>query len=127
MFISLCEFFAIYKYDEMNCNLVFWIFYNVFWSANYGYWNNHEYGVLMNGNVKCVENQGRNIECMHMKCKPIVTIVWNNFTRIKFHFYLCIFTLLLVKWFNSHQPFVIFFWIIFVTSSNLIIDSHDIN
>jgi len=32
-------------------------------------WNNHNFGVLMNGNVKCVENQGRNNECMHVKCK----------------------------------------------------------
>jgi len=30
-------------------------------------WNNHEYGVLMNGKVKCVENQGKNSECMHVK------------------------------------------------------------
>jgi hypothetical protein len=29
-------------------------------------WNNHEYGVLMNGKVKCVENQGINSECMHV-------------------------------------------------------------
>ncbi len=25
-------------------------------------WNNHEYGVLMNCKVKCVENQGKNNE-----------------------------------------------------------------
>jgi hypothetical protein len=49
-------------------------------------WNNQEFGVLMNGSVKCVENQGRNIECMHVKCTSIVAIVWNNFARIKFHF-----------------------------------------
>jgi hypothetical protein len=49
-------------------------------------WNNHEYGVLINGNVKCVENQGRNIKCMHVKCKSIVT-VWNNYVGIKFHLY----------------------------------------
>jgi hypothetical protein len=41
----------------------------------------------MNGSVKCVDNQGINIECMHVKCKSIVTIMWNNYTRIKFHFY----------------------------------------
>ncbi len=41
----------------------------------------------MNGNVKCVDNQSRNIECMHVKCKSIVKIMWNNSTRIKFHFY----------------------------------------
>jgi len=27
-------------------------------------WNNHEFGVLMNGSVKCVKNQGRNIKCI---------------------------------------------------------------
>jgi hypothetical protein len=50
-------------------------------------WNNHEFGVLMNGSVKCVENQGINTKCMNVKCKSIVTIVWNNFIGIKFHFY----------------------------------------
>jgi hypothetical protein len=39
--------------------------------------NNHEYGVLMNGKVKCVENQGRNNECMHVKCKYVVIVVLN--------------------------------------------------
>jgi hypothetical protein len=43
----------------------------------------------MNGNVKCVENQGINIECMHVKCKSIIIVVWNNFAGIKFHFYQC--------------------------------------
>jgi len=41
--------------------------------------------VLMNGNVKGVENQGKNSECMHVKCKYIVKIIWNNFIGIKFH------------------------------------------
>ncbi len=41
----------------------------------------------MYGSVKCVENQGRNIECMHVKCKSIVIIMWNNYIGIKFHFY----------------------------------------
>jgi hypothetical protein len=50
-------------------------------------WNSHEYDVLMNGNVKCVKNEGRNNECMHVKCKYIATIVWNNSVGIKFHFY----------------------------------------
>jgi hypothetical protein len=50
-------------------------------------WNNHEYGVLMNGSVKCVDNQCRNNGSMHVKCKYVITVVWNNFTRIKFHFY----------------------------------------
>jgi hypothetical protein len=26
-------------------------------------WNNHEYGVLMNGIIKCVDNQNTNSEC----------------------------------------------------------------
>jgi hypothetical protein len=39
-------------------------------------WNNHEFGVLMNGSVKCVEKQGKNSECMHVKCKFIVIVMW---------------------------------------------------
>jgi hypothetical protein len=31
----------------------------------------------MNDKIKCVENQNRNSECMHMKCKYVVTVVWN--------------------------------------------------
>jgi hypothetical protein len=30
MFILLCEFFVVSKYDEMNYNLVFGVIYNVF-------------------------------------------------------------------------------------------------
>jgi len=30
MFISLGEFFVVLEYDEMNCNLVSGVFYNVF-------------------------------------------------------------------------------------------------
>jgi len=41
----------------------------------------------MNNNVKCVENQGKNNECMHVKCNFVVTVVWNNFVKMKFHFY----------------------------------------
>ncbi len=40
----------------------------------------------MNGSVKCVENQFRNNGCMEMKCKFVI-VMWNNFARIKFHFY----------------------------------------
>jgi hypothetical protein len=29
--------FVVLDYDEMNCNLVFGVFYNVFWSANSSY------------------------------------------------------------------------------------------
>jgi hypothetical protein len=51
----------------------------------------------MNGSVKCVENQGRNNECMHVKWKSIVTIVWNNYMRIKFHLYQFYFELSLLQ------------------------------
>jgi hypothetical protein len=33
----LCEFFIVSYYDEMNCNLVSGVFYNVFWSDDFGY------------------------------------------------------------------------------------------
>jgi hypothetical protein len=33
----LCEFFVMLDYDEMNCNLNSGVFYNIFWSANFGY------------------------------------------------------------------------------------------
>jgi hypothetical protein len=39
----------------------------------------------MNGSVKCVEKHGKDIECMHVKCKYVVTVVWNNFAKIKLH------------------------------------------
>jgi hypothetical protein len=41
----------------------------------------------MNGNVKCVDNQCKNTECMHVNCKFIVIVMWNNLIGIKFHFY----------------------------------------
>jgi hypothetical protein len=69
-------------------------------------WNNHEYGVLMNCKVKCVENPSRNSECMHMKCKFVLIVVWNNFVGIKFHFY----HLVTILWGN----FVIVMWNNFV-------------
>jgi hypothetical protein len=43
----------------------------------------------MNDSVKCVEKQSKNNECMHVKCKFVIIVVWNNSARIKFHvFYL---------------------------------------
>jgi hypothetical protein len=30
MFILLCEFYLLLEYDEMNCNIVSRVFYNVF-------------------------------------------------------------------------------------------------
>jgi hypothetical protein len=41
-------------------------------------WNNHEFGVLMNGSVKYVENQGKNSECMHVKCKYVATVIFQE-------------------------------------------------
>jgi len=37
MFIFLCEFSVALDYDEMNCNFVSGVFYNVFWSAEFSY------------------------------------------------------------------------------------------
>jgi hypothetical protein len=47
-------------------------------------WNNHEIGVLTNGKVKCAKNLSKNHECMHVKCKFLVIVLWNNFVGIKF-------------------------------------------
>ncbi len=33
----LFEFFVVLDYDEMNCNLVSRVLYNVFWSEDFGY------------------------------------------------------------------------------------------
>jgi hypothetical protein len=41
----------------------------------------------MNGNAMGIEKQNKIDECMHVKCKFVVIVVWNNSTRIKFHFY----------------------------------------
>jgi hypothetical protein len=38
----------------------------------------------MNGRVKCVNNQDKNGEFMHMKCKYVVRVKWNNLVGIKF-------------------------------------------
>jgi hypothetical protein len=37
IFILLCEFFVISYYDEMNCNIVFGVSYNVLWNENCNY------------------------------------------------------------------------------------------
>ncbi len=44
------------EYDEMKCNIVFGVFKMYFEMQILVIWNIHEYGVLMNGNVKNVEN-----------------------------------------------------------------------
>jgi hypothetical protein len=36
MFILLCELFVASAYDEMNCDFVSRVFYNVFWKAYSG-------------------------------------------------------------------------------------------
>ncbi len=64
----MSEFYVVSKYDEMNCNIVFKVQILVIY-------NNHEYDVLMNGNVKYVENEGKNSECMHVKCRYVVIVV----------------------------------------------------
>ncbi len=33
----------------------------------------------------CVDKHNINIECMHVKCRFVVIVVWNNSTGIKFH------------------------------------------
>jgi hypothetical protein len=42
-------------YDEMNCNHVSRVFYNVFWNVDSKYMQLHEYDVGMNCSVKFVE------------------------------------------------------------------------
>jgi hypothetical protein len=37
----------------------------------------------MNGRVKCVENPSTHNECMHVKCKFVIKILWSNFIGIK--------------------------------------------
>jgi hypothetical protein len=84
----LCEFFIISDYDEMNCNLVSGVFYNVLWSAKFSYiCNNHESDVRMNGSVKFIKTEDMNIEHMHAKCKSIVIVLWNIMQEFKFHWY----------------------------------------
>jgi hypothetical protein len=69
----------------MNCNLISGVFFIMYYEVQIlVIRNNHEYGVLMNGSVKCVEKQGINSECMHVRCKYVIIVMWNNFARIKF-------------------------------------------
>ncbi len=37
MFILLCEYVVVLELDEMNWNIVSRVFYNVFWSTDFGY------------------------------------------------------------------------------------------
>jgi hypothetical protein len=78
MFILLCEFSIISKYDEMN-------FFTMYSKVQIlVIVNNHESCVLMNGKVKCIDNQGKMYACE-------VQICWYRsvkyYTIIKFHFY----------------------------------------
>jgi hypothetical protein len=86
MFQLLREFSLVSKYDEMSCDIVSGVFLHVFWSKMQilVIWNNYEFGVLMNDRVKCVDNQGKNNECMHVKCKYVVIIVWNILQELSF-------------------------------------------
>jgi hypothetical protein len=49
--------------------------------------NDYEYDVGMNNNVKFAETWNKNSEHMPMKCKYVVTIMWNILQEFKFHFY----------------------------------------
>ncbi len=78
MFILLCELFIVLEYDEMNCDFVSGVFlYNVFWSANFGY------AITMNSMLEwmivlnLLRLKDRNSEHRHVKCKFVVTIMWN--------------------------------------------------
>jgi hypothetical protein len=55
IFISLCEFFVVLDYDEMNYNFVFGIFTMYFEMQILVICKNHEYHIEMNGSVKFVE------------------------------------------------------------------------
>jgi hypothetical protein len=55
MFISLCEFFVVSDYDEMNCNFVFGVFTMYSKVHILVIYNNHEFHIGMNGSVKFVE------------------------------------------------------------------------
>jgi hypothetical protein len=45
------------EYDEMKCNFVSGVFFTMYYEMQILIiWNNHEYGVLINGKVKCVRN-----------------------------------------------------------------------
>jgi hypothetical protein len=52
----LCEFFVVLDYDDMNCNLVSWVFLQCILKVQIVVIsNNHEFDVGMNCNVKFVE------------------------------------------------------------------------
>jgi hypothetical protein len=53
----LCEFFVVLDYDEMNCNIVFGVFFTMYFEVQIQViYNNHESNVGMNGSVKFVES-----------------------------------------------------------------------
>jgi len=54
MFISLCEFFVVSNYGEMNCNIVFGAF-TMYFEVQTLVICNHEFHIGMNGTVKFVE------------------------------------------------------------------------
>jgi hypothetical protein len=52
MFISLCEFYVVLEYAEMNYKFVYGVFIMYSKVKILVIWNNHEYGVLRNYKVK---------------------------------------------------------------------------
>jgi len=50
-------------------------------------WNNHESGVLMNIELGVFKVRVEIMNVCILWCKYVVTIVWNNFIGIIFHFY----------------------------------------
>jgi hypothetical protein len=42
-----------------------------------GIWKNHEYVFKWMVVLRMLRIWGKNNECMHMKCKYVVTIMWN--------------------------------------------------
>jgi len=55
MFISLCEFFVVLDYYEMNYNLVFGVVTMYSEMQILVIYNNHEFHIGINGSVKFVE------------------------------------------------------------------------
>jgi hypothetical protein len=67
MFILMCKFSIVSKYDKWIEILSLEFFTIHFEVQILVIWNNLEYGVLMNCKVKCIDNQVRNCECMHVE------------------------------------------------------------
>jgi hypothetical protein len=56
IFVHKCEYFVVLNYDEMNYTFFFQVFFKIYSKVQIlVICNNHEFDVLMNGNVKFVE------------------------------------------------------------------------